>query len=39
MVYLNAVFKPQEQVSPAQIDLLVQSDLPWDGKKNTSKRR
>ena len=61
MVYLNAVFKPQEQVSPAQMDLLgaavmlatagpaqtrvgtgaggSHSDLPWDDKKNTGKRR
>ena len=60
-VYLNAVFEPQEQVSPAQMDLLgaafmlatagpaqtrvgtgaggSHSDLPWDGKKNTGKRR
>ncbi len=58
---VNAVFEPQEQVSPAQIDLLdaafmlatagpaqtrvgtgsggSHSDLPWDGKKNTSRKR
>ncbi len=58
---VNAVFEPQEQVSPAQIDLLgaafmiatagpaqihvgtgtggSHSDLPWDGKKNTGRRR
>ena len=58
---VNAVFEPQEQVSPAQMDLLgaafmlataglaqarvgtgaggSHSDLPWDGKKNNSRRR
>ncbi len=58
---VNAVFEPQEQVSPAQADLLgvavilatggpaqtrigtgaggSHSDLPWDGKKNTGRRR
>ncbi len=58
---VNAVFEPQEQVSPAQIDLLdaafmlatagpaqtrvgtgsggSHSDLPWDGKKSTSRKR
>ena len=59
--YLNAVFEPQEQVSPAQMDLLgaafmlatggpaqthvgtvagsSHSDLPWDGKKNSGRKR
>ena len=58
---VNAVFEPQEQVSPAQMDLLgaafmlaaagpaqtrvgtgtgsSHSDLPWDGKKNSGRRR
>ncbi len=58
---VNAVFEPQEQVSPAQIDLLgaafilatagpaqtrigtgsggSHSDLPWNGKKNTSRKQ
>ena len=58
---INDVFEPQEQVSPAQADLLdatvilaiggpaqtrvgtgaggSQSDLPWDGKKNTGRKR
>ena len=58
---INDVFEPQEQVSPAQIDLLgaalilatagpaqthvgtgaggSHSDMPWDGKKNTGRKR
>ena len=58
---VNAVFEPQKQVSPAQMDLLgaafmlatggpaqtrigtgaggSHSDLPWDGKKNTGRKR
>lgn len=57
---INDIFEPQEQISPAQADLLgaalllttgapaqtrvgtgagsSQSDLPWDGKKNTRRR-
>lgn len=59
--FVNAVFEPQEQVSPAQVDLLdaavilatggpaqtrvgigaggSHSDLPWDGKKNNTRKR
>lgn len=59
--FVNAVFEPQEQISPAQADLLgaafilatggpaqthigtgtggSQSDLPWDDKKNNTRKR
>ncbi len=59
--FVNAVFEPQEQISPAQADLLeatlllatggpaqprvgtgtggLQSDLPWDSRKNSGRKR